>query len=586
MDEDRLVMTAVSDNAENHSCHDCTQEIIPEDVGIYYNDTNEGICQECSDNNYCSCDDCDDILLIDEAYYFDGSHYCDGCYEEQVCVCPSCDNELYRDDAFWSDTYGDYLCESCYEEQGSEEFPEWDVYSNEYVTERSHFVNPERDFYSNDKFHLIKSKRYVGLEIETNFKTDVHFTSVENSLNRTLAMSERDAPNGVDLESLGRSAFVHDGSVTNSRHPHGGELVMRPRRGDIVISDAGIFCEELENKWDAYASWKTGLHLHIDIADHDWIHASVLTLFTKLMEPHIYCWLPKSRHSGNGGQRWSRPVSQSVFDFKYISDRDSFINFYYDNGGYTNEKYNDKRYHGLNWHSHFQGNQGLEIRYHSGTLQKEKIKHWTIFWTQVVDKSYYIAEQIKDEMISHSDFGDTNLFKSLVGSLKIRNKINDMNAEISRGPFSGSGQSMDVFDYRKKSEILRRYLGLPKKDRPYLLHPMLFYLKNRANRAVMSLENIFDVFEIETETQKFYKNRKEQIRNSMEEHIADSHYNDVFRNIDSIVEFDKNTLQFKYKDIFKDSFHLVNDVRSKPYNEMYQQKTFVDYGLLRQYSSI
>ena len=563
---------------EPSCCADCSEDVVED--GTHYTDSSgDPLCDSCAEN-YVSCE-CGENVHQEDAMEFNGQYFCEPCYDEHVICCPSCDYEMWRDDAQWSDRYGDYLCDSCYEEQEYNRQPDWEVYSHTYVQSRTDWVNPDGHFYTKDTFRWIKSKRYVGLELETNFKYDVDFSNVQDDLNFALGKT-RDTDNTEVFYTLGQSNFVSDGSVTNDRHRYGGELVMRPRRGDRLLHDADFFCKRLENEWEAYASWKTGLHLHIDVQDYDWIHASVLTLFTKLMEPHIYTWLPKSRYYGSGGQRWGRPVSQAVNDFRYISDRENFVEFYYDNGGYTDEKYNDKRYHGLNWHSHFQANQGLEIRYHSGTLQIDKIKYWTKFWTQVVDRSYQIAEDIKDNMISYSSFGDTDMYKSLWVSPTVNTKLSQLSNKYSA--FTDVGDSSDVFDYRKKSEVLRRYLGLPKKDRPYLLQPMVNYLRHRANRCVMSLDNIYDLFDIDVDTRCYFQKRKEQLHNAMEEHIATKFYNDVFSGVDSIVEFDKETLTFEYKDIFKDTFLLVNDDRCVDWKEVYAQKQDVDYELLRSYT--
>lgn len=566
---------------EMYCCVDCNVESDSE-ADFQSNDTSDLVCHDCYQENYTSCYECNETIHNSDAYEFNGDFRCQTCHDDVCMECPECENECHRDDMVWSDRYGDYLCDYCFDEFEENSYPEWEVYSNEYVKTRTTFVNPEADYYRNDTFYMIESKRYVGLELETNFRYDESYGDVSDDLNFHLGMT-RNTDNQDDYYRLGRSAVVSDGSVTNSTHRYGAELVMRPRRGDKVIEDADYMCKRLEQEWNAYASFKTGLHLHIDVQDYDWIHCCVLTLFTKLMEPHIYTWLPKSRYYGSGNQRWSRPVTQPVADFKYISGRDQFIEFFYDNGGYTNDKYNDKRYVGLNWHSHFQGNQGLEIRYHSGTLQKEKIKHWTKFWTKVVDKSFEITEQMTKEW-NHYDFGSSSMYQSLTMRSSIMTKLAKMSTRYNSSfSLCDEGQFTEVYDYRKNSELLRRYLGLPKKDRPYLLQPMLYYLRNRMNRSVMSIENIFDVFEIDKETQDFYKGRTEQLRLSMEEHVATKFYNDVFANVDTIVEFDKNTCRFEYKDIFKDTFLLVNDDRRDDFTSDYSAKQQVDYDLLRDY---
>lgn len=100
----------------------------------------------------------------------------------------------------------------------------------------------------------------------------------------------------------------------------------------------------------------------------------------------------------------------------------------------------------------------------------------------------------------------------------------------------------------------------------------------------MSLDNIYDLFDIDVDTRFYFQKRKEQLHNAMEEHIATKFYNDVFSGVDSIVEFDKETLTFEYKDIFKDTFLLVNDDRCVDWKEVYAQKQDVDYELLRSYT--
>ena len=464
--------------------------------------------------------------------------------------CPECGDTIHRDDTCWSDRYGDYLCESCHYSLEEEGLPEWDVYSHDYVMTRDTFVNPTRDFYSNDTFHLIKSKRYVGLEIETNFKYDVSLSEVSHDIN--LELSQTRQPN-TDSSTLGKSFMTHDGSVTNSRHPYGGELVMTPRRGDLTIHDADHLCKSLERNWEAYASFKTGLHLHIDVVDYDWMHCAVLTFMTKLIEPHLYTWLPKSRYQGANGQCWSRPVSQSVHDFKYISDRDSFAEFYYDNGGYTNEKYNDKRYSGLNWHSHFQAQQGVEIRYHSGTLQKDKIKHWVKFWTAVVDKSWEIGQEFMD---NYHSFGETPMYESIVLHSGVMSKVSEM---VRRYDRVQEDKSTDLIHYRKSSEMIRRYLGLKNVGETYLLQPMLHFLRYRHERTFMSVQNIFDIFDIDYSTRNYFQRRRQMLHNSMERYVAEEFYNKLFYSKDSIVELDKDTYAFKYVNIFGDTFRLAKE---------------------------
>jgi hypothetical protein len=100
----------------------------------------------------------------------------------------------------------------------------------------------------------------------------------------------------------------------------------------------------------------------------------------------------------------------------------------------------------------------------------------------------------------------------------------------------------------------------------------------------MSLDNIYELFDIDVDTRFYFKDRKEQLYNSMEEHVATRFYDDVFSGVNSVVEFDRDTLTFEYKDIFKDTFLLVNDDRYQEWRQIHDQKQIVDYGLLCTYS--
>ncbi len=543
------------------NCADCGEQETPSNTFAYQNANDDDVCDSCSDN-YTSCYSCDDTIHIDDAEYGHGDSYCVDCYHENFTDCESCGDTIHSDDTNWSERTEGYVCESCYDEQNYQT-PEWEVMSKEYVETRTSFVNPKYDKYERDTFFMIESKRNIGVEIETNFNDDYSFSEISDDL-RVQVGKTRDADVDEWFE-LGKLRMTSDTSTTNHRHPYGGEVVMNPRRGDILVQDVDSVCQTLQQDWGAYASVKTGLHLHIDVQDYDWLHASVLTFFTKMMEPHIYTWLPKSRWYGSGHQRWSRPVSQSVNDFHYVSDRDSFVDFYYDNGGYTHEKYNDKRYHGLNWHCHFQSNQGVEIRYHSGTLQTDKIKHWAIFWTKVVDKCYDIAQEIARNG-SPYQFGDTTLYQSLVVKPRIVSKcgrILDKYSDVYVG-FDGVqdrhiGMSSDINQYRRDSEMLRRYIGLEKKDSAYQIKPMVDYIRMRHNQAVMSVDNIFDVFDIPTETRDYFMKRKSQLQNAMLPDVASKFYDDVFHNITSVIEYNDKTMMFEYRDIFQQTFPLVKD---------------------------
>ena len=73
-------------------------------------------------------------------------------------------------------------------------------------------------------------------------------------------------------------------------------------------------------------------------------------------------------------QRWS--------DFKYVKDRDSFVDFWYDTALTTTVVGTTRDTMDSICTLDYEGGIGsIEIRYHNGTLNKTKMRAWAIFWT-------------------------------------------------------------------------------------------------------------------------------------------------------------------------------------------------------------
>ena len=543
---DRAINEAIESEIE--CCADCSTDITTDEP--VYNADNDEICQSC-DEDYTMCRECDETTHVDNIYWVNSDPYCDDCYSENISTCYECGHEDTHDNFVYDENEGEYYCEDCY--QPSDDYPSWDVYSNEYVKTAESFTSPRKDYYSRDTFKLIPSKRYMGIEIETNFHEYVDEGNLRFELDMSIAQSRLEdkcnidhtilgSNNPEDNRHLGRLHIPGDGSVRRGEHEYGTEVVMQPRRGDILHKDVQTICDVLKHANGAYVSRHCGMHLHIDCRDYDWYHFSVLTLLVKLIEPHVYMWVPPSRLNG----RWCKPVSQSLNDFSYITSRDAFVDFWYDSGSFTNKKYNDKRYHGFNLHSHFQANQGIEIRYHAGTLNPEKMRHWSIFWSNVVDTAYEIGQSMRDEFAYDPNLNQSRMFKSLYNRA-IDKKVREMESNNTY-----ARDSVSIKGYMTDSEKMRRYLRLPKRDKPYLLQPMLNHVRTRPQQAVMSISNIFDTFNIPDETAEFMKSRMVEI-NADKEHI-----DKCFDNRTSIVEFDKKTMSFKYVDSLGSQFPLID----------------------------
>ena len=546
MTEHRREVQEVDDTDFTTPCDNCSVDMTEDDV--VSDEIGNDMCQDCYDENYSTGDCCGCELHNNEIRWTPGGDeaYCEDCYHDNITYCDGCHSDYWNDDMHYSETDGEYYCEQCYDELNQSGSYDWNVYSNNFIKENTDFVTPEKCGYSSDTFSLIKSKRYQGIEIETNYGGDWTNSFVYDQISRKLASGRG---NGNTMFNV-----VYDGSVNGGDDSYGGEVVVSPRRGDVLYKDMLTITDTLKKSVDAYISKKCGYHLHIDTRDYDWQHFLMLVIMTKMIEPHIYSWLPSSRRTSN----WCKPVSQSFDELRYICDRDSFLEYYYDDCRFSNNKYNDKRYHGLNLHSHFQANQGVELRYHSGTLNADKMLHWSIFWSQVVDKCYDLGTQLADEMRERNihDLYDTSLFKSLLTKNVIKyekDKLLDIRDRIH----IHDGAYTNISQYKKDSKYLSDLLGI-KSDKVYLIEPMLRFIRqNKYTKATMTIDSLFDTFEIPILTQEFYRERLVEIMDNP--NTPTRHVIDCFNNSDFFVDFDKDNMSFKLAGIMSSMFPTIDD---------------------------
>mgnify|MGYP003650343022 CR=1 FL=1 len=532
-------------------CTGCGSKEIQE--SMVFNESFEPFCNDCYANTYRHCDCCDGETHYESMMTTPGSdEYCEDCYHDNVSYCESCDEDFWQDDMEYNEPTGENLCSSCWEDENYRNgTPDWEVHSNNYVKTSPTFVNPDNDSYKEDTFSLIKSMRYQGIEIESNFNNDISKDDLYYHISQSIKKTRDDYQ---DSDTYARINIVYDGSVTGGDDQYGYELVMQPRRGDILYTDMLTATKRLKDV-GGYISSKCGYHLHIDTRDYDWQHFLVLVLMTKAIEPHIYSWLPSSRRSSN----WCRPVSQSIDDLKWITDRDSFIEYYYDHENYSSDKYNNKRYHGLNLHSHFQANQGIEIRYHSGTLNADKMLHWSILWSQIIDKCYDLGNKLADEMRDNdiSNLYQTSLFKSL-NTINILQGDKDIISSLKSHYFDDSS-STDIVQYRSDSVYLSNLLGLDayEKGKYYAVEPMLKFL-SEANytNPTMTIDSLFSLFEIPVITQEFYKERMLEIMENPQ--TSPNHIRRCFEKSDMFVDFDEKTMEFGVAKVMNGVFPTID----------------------------
>ena len=133
-----------------------------------------------------------------------------------------------------------------------------------------------------------------------------------------------------------------------------------------------------------------GLHVHVDARDCEWKQLKYILLLGKAVQDVIYKMLPPSRDNG----RWCRRIPMTRSDILAIESNDEFIDAWYNSWDVnpSMEKYNDSRYCGMNMHSRII-NGSVEFRYHSGTINQEKILNWVKICTAIVDVGIEISKQ-------------------------------------------------------------------------------------------------------------------------------------------------------------------------------------------------
>lgn len=300
---------------------------------------------------------------------------------EPDCVCDMCGNRFvyrdgYNDDFCSSDCHNDYY----EQEEGN--------YDDDSLPERKWCKGDFVQFQSIEPGEIVKSSRAFSAEIEAYYRTmsDVHHV------------------HNLTPYELGISG---DGSLGNN----GVEFQtpkLRGKKGEELIT----LLTELLNKNGFRVDKSCGLHVHIDGAGllpktrtkHNPQAIKNLLSLYMIYEDVIQSILPRSRRNN----RFAMHIRNN-FHFAEIKEcysLESIEKLWYrvakrkELKSQKDQHYNSTRYNGLNLHSLF-ANGHLEIRYHSGTINREKILHWIQLHLAMVDyakKAYDI--QLQPEITS------------------------------------------------------------------------------------------------------------------------------------------------------------------------------------------
>ncbi len=315
---------------ELRECVSCS-ELFSEDEIIYWNDNT--FCEDCLNNTTSFCDDCGERVNNSNIAEINLNHICNDCFDNNYFNCDNCGEYVHNDD------YGDegccYRCEN--DNRDNSEFEE---------------IKIRNTFEKSKTFKINKFKNFCGVEIEVIGGNMFSYDELKNF----------------------QFSQIPDGSVSN-----GGEFVSCAMNGDNLFNKIDNFCKELDiNNFKINTDW--GMHIHIKV-NKNIENLKKIYIFYKKYEDYFFNMLPKSRQQNNYCFKLKNKLNLCENDvLKYKNSYDFQKNIYNSTNKYAlsrfkKNKYNDKRYSWLNFHSVFYRGT-LEIRNHQGTINPTKIKNW------------------------------------------------------------------------------------------------------------------------------------------------------------------------------------------------------------------
>lgn len=214
-----------------------------------------------------------------------------------------------------------------------------------------------KDFRHADTFNAVTSKRFVGVEFE--------MFNVNDDTDKVFALS-------ADWR-LRNCGISEDGSIESDA---GIEVKTPPAQGDDLAEWIGGVCA-ISKQYRMTVNSSCGLHVHVDGRGMTGRQLRRLMALVRVCEPVIYGMQPLRRLTGD----YSRPMQiQPDAAMRCTSDvrsRRAPLNWWH-------EYANGSHYSGLNLGA-LNEHGSVEFRYHSGTLNAEKVMRWIAICQAFVD---------------------------------------------------------------------------------------------------------------------------------------------------------------------------------------------------------
>jgi len=260
----------------------------------------------------------------------DGVMCCSECFLEHYRYCDDCGGVTTLANAYYDEGNDEYYCENCCQRENSDD--------SDLVTFESESIN-----LSNTTFKHLRDKRCFGVELEIDRK-ELPYQKIKEST---------------------KFGSKYDGSLGC-----GAEFVSPILQGDIGFNEIQRLCNIVGN---INVGRRSGFHVHFDARDLRWQSIKKIWMVYNIFEGVLYSMLPNSRTANT----YCRKSNMTVANIKKIASAEDLQDIWYSQNpeNSENDHYNQTRYLGFNLHSYFHQST-IEIRYHSGTINFEKIINW------------------------------------------------------------------------------------------------------------------------------------------------------------------------------------------------------------------
>jgi len=316
----------MDENEEIAVCQNCSCKIEEDDLQEF---EGENYCQECFDDLFSYCEQCDETVSVDDMVYVNNDDYmCKSCRDANYTCCGACGEYVPNDDCFCINDHD--VCEECYCEnyftcESCNEIWHIDYYGSEGCCRdcetseddcglHNYSYKPDAAFYG-------EGDLYFGIELEIESEGNSIYDAVQSLPDFVYAKADSSMDDGLEVVS----------------HPTSWQWLQENKeQWDEVLS--------LRNK--GFLSYKTdtcGMHVHLSKKAFSTLH---LYKFLKMFfENQEFIAIISRRRSGNLN-RWASLQSDESIVYK------------------ARTKNNTQRYTAVN----LQNDESVEVRIFRGTL--------------------------------------------------------------------------------------------------------------------------------------------------------------------------------------------------------------------------